>query len=93
MSGVCPNCVAYREGGDFCTECGTRLLSPAEWKAQRTYWMTQSKPQESVPQAPTMPRYSVEDKKEFVLGFFFSALLFFFAFLSSFLIFGDKIHF
>ena len=35
MSGVCPKCVAIRDDGAFCEECGVRLVSTGQWKQDR----------------------------------------------------------
>jgi hypothetical protein len=96
MPGICPKCVKMESEGAFCQECSTPLMSPADWKQQRDS-ILQSLPAPVLldqPQAITITagkssQRSPEENKEFVFGFFLGALLFFFAFLSVFLVFGD----
>jgi len=102
MSGVCPKCVAIRDDGAFCEECGVRLVSTGQWKQDRdTLLNTDSaghhnQQPDSFFTPPIQPRSTepqntatAEEKKDFVLGFFIGALLFFLALITSYYIFGD----
>ena len=111
MPGVCPKCVEYHSE-ETCPECGSPLLSPAQWKQQRDLWLyhdivpddeiliEQEQQDSEIPSAPAVSvnaayhrnkqgksELSLEEKKDFVFGFFVSALLFFFAFLTSYIFF------
>lgn len=48
---------------------------------------------QTVATSTTEKAETLSDKKEYILGFFISALLFFFAFLSFYFLFGDKFEF
>ena len=89
MAGVCPKCVRFYPEGQFCEHCGTTLMPPRDWKAARSALLA-PKPEDI---APAPHKKSIEEGKDFSLGFFLGALLFFFAFLSSYLLLGDKLPF
>lgn len=102
MAGVCPNCVTYRHEDGSCAQCGSPLLSPSQWKQKRKMWLPKSYVDGKIkeilgPSAPEthIPNQedtetTVKDKKDFVLGFFLSALLFFFALLISYILLSDN---
>lgn len=88
MSGVCPKCISFHRESSVCPQCGYVLLSPAQWKEQRAFFLDPILAHETQPATETSP----QDNKEFVLGFFLGALLFFFALSTCFLIVGDSLH-
>lgn len=102
MPGVCPKCVAIRDEGVICHKCGTRLVSTQTWKQDRQSLINNPlvNPTPKAPSFLNPPPFQVqtgkeetaataEEKKDFVLGFFIGALLFFVALISSYYIFGD----
>lgn len=96
MAGVCPKCISYQDEGTFCPVCNSALLSPMEWKNRRTELITTKGDMQIAKTSASSAAEktsTLDDKKEYILGFFFSALLFFFAFLSFYFFFGYKLEF
>ena len=91
MAGVCPKCVTYDPDyeNDLCPGCGTPLLSPQDWKTHRKFLV--AAPNQAQP--AVLPEADLKQNKDFILGFFLGVLLFFFAFLSTYLVWGDRLQF
>lgn len=94
MAGICPNCrTVVDETTSSCPKCATELLSPQEWKEQREFWINATKPEPALVSENNVTHGSpLADKKEFILGFYLGSLVFFFAFLTAYLIFGEKLN-